>query len=488
MAGTLISVEDVNVSLGGRRVLDTIRFRLMRGEHTAVQGRNGSGKSTLMRLLRGEIFPDDGGGRIFWHTPEGPDASPMSGRGMVALASPAMLELYVRQGWNLSGEELILSGRSEGPLLYSEPEPGEREEARELARTVGVEHLLAQGVATLSQGQLCLLFLARACITRPPVLLLDEFSNGLDARSRARMLELLEVVGRTSTLVIATHRNDSLPLCLHRAIRLDKGRILSDGPCLRPAAKRALAPSIPEIRICPQPLADAEPLVRIRNATVYVDRVPVLREIDWSLHHGEQWILSGPNGAGKSTLLRLIAGEEYPAAGGAITRILPRHGGEVADRETLGRAISLVSDRQQAAYGYDLSGEELVLSGFDNSVGVYREYSRAERATATGWLERLGAASLAERSLRSLSTGQLRILFLARAMVRNPEILLLDEPFSGLDSTARAGMMALLENLIATGVHLVLVTHHADDVPRLMTHVACMEQGRIVAAGPRTAR
>jgi molybdate transport system ATP-binding protein len=510
----LIRVQDVHVTLQGAKALDNVSLDLHEGEHLVVQGRNGSGKSTLLRLLRGEVFPDAGGGSVLWRTEDGFSATPLCGREMVALASPAVMELYVRQGWNLCGEDLILSGVSDGPLLYDDPGGAARERARALAGEMRMAHLLERGVGGMSQGQLCLLFLARACLARPRVLLLDEFSNGLDRQARARVMELLERVGRTSTLVITTHRKGSLPACLRREIRLEKGVMRADGPYVAAGAgarggdapkeaapdganagtcrgtgggARPLGPaSVEALRAVAACRAQAaEPLVRIENATVFVDRVPVLHGITWTLRRGEQWMLSGGNGSGKSTLLRLLAGEEHPAAGGSIRYVMPRHGGEVRGRESLGRAVRLVSDRLQATYRYDIRGEQLVLSGFDNSIGLYRQTSDDERAEARRWMERLDAAHLATRPLRSLSTGQMRALLLARALVGEPELLLLDEPLSGLDEGARANMVGVLNELIAGGMHLVLVTHHDGDVLPVMTHEARLAQGRIVATGPR---
>ncbi len=493
----LVDVENVRVTFQERPALHDLDLRIHVGEHIWLNGRNGSGKSTLLRLLRGEVYPDQGTrGHVTWHTPLGPDSSPISGREMVYLASPAILELYVRQGWNLSGEDLILSGLSDGPLLYSDPGEDMRGKARALARDMGVEHLLERSVPSMSQGQLCLMFLARASLGRPPLLLLDEFSNGLDSASMNNVQGMLENLARVSTIVIATHRPDSLPSCLCREILLDKGRILQDKeyepprkrhhrPAMLPTDFSALALSNSSYPDALPDLDNAPPLIRIHDATVYVEREPVLHDIFWELRPGEQWIVSGSNGAGKSTFLRLLSGDLHPAAGGSIAYNLPEHGGHISGKLNLGRAVRLVSDRSQAAYRYNIDCERLVLSGFEESIGLYRPPLEEEKVEAHKWMERLGVASLARMPLRGVSTGQLRALFLARALVGEPAILLLDEPFSGLDIPAREGMVEILDRLIASGMHLVLVTHHDDDILPAMTHMTRMDMGRIVHTAPR---
>ncbi|MBO4311489.1 MAG: ATP-binding cassette domain-containing protein, partial [Desulfovibrionaceae bacterium] len=167
-------------------------------------------------------------------------------------------------------------------------------------------------------------------IRRPSVLLLDEVTDGLDAASRTLLLELLEKASCLSTLVVSTHRPETLPSWMRREICMDHGRIVSD--ILLPAkegAKRSL--SSHEGKSLSQSaagrMAGGGARIEIRNATVYLRHTPVLHNITWTIEPGQNWAVLGENGAGKSTLMRLLAGDEFPAAGGSIRRFLPRQGG-----------------------------------------------------------------------------------------------------------------------------------------------------------------
>ena len=185
---------------------------------------------------------------------------------------------------------------------------------------------------------------------------------------------------------------------------LENGKAV-DGPMLETAvepekepAPVASAPELKGIRGCSARIA-------IKDASVFIDRVPVLYDINWTINPGENWAVLGGNGAGKSTLLRLLAGDEIVAYGGEIVRELPRQGAALWDRlEVLRKGVRLVSDRQQATYTYDITGEELVFSGIDNSVGVYREPSEKELAQVTDILASLHLEFLAKRTIRSCST------------------------------------------------------------------------------------
>lgn len=482
---TLVTLRGARVTLGGVLALDRVDFNLREGEHTVIQGRNGSGKSTLIRLIRGEITPDQrNGGEVVWHTPEGPETFALIGQRMTALVSTAQLENYVSKGWRINGETLLLTGFPDTPLLYAAPSEAQREAVRHLAAQFKITDLLGRELPSLSHGQIRILLLARACVRKPGILLLDEFTDGFDVRVRDLVNAILEKIAAWSTLLVVAHRADILPACIVRSVHMDKGVIRSDRP-RRIGPPAVDLPATPEVASSGQPEnADALPLIAISNADVYVDETQVLHGIDWRICRGEQWAVIGPNGAGKSTLLRLICGVENAAFGGFVERRLPSQGdGVIVEMERMRRGIGIVSDRIQATYWYDLTGEELVFSGFERSVGLFREPDAAEREEAYAWMERLGVRHLATRRMRSVSTGQLRRLMLARALVGNPDLVLLDEPCSGLDPDVRTELLRVLNDLAASGVHFVLVTHHAADIFPAITHVAYLEDGRMVRQG-----
>ena len=482
----LIEIEHVFVTYPGteRHILNDFNLTLYEGEHAVIRGGNGAGKSTLLRLLRGEQWPDQidhrRAGQVLWHGPEGADPSPLTGRKVTSLVSAMQQERVVHQEWRVDGERLVLGGFSDAIYIAQQPTSEMCETAYQLVRLLGGVHLLKKPVTAMSQGQLRLMLVARSLVRKPEVLLLDEVTDGLDARARNTLLDALERASELSTLVMTTHRPETLPSWIGRQIVLENGKAV-DGPMLETAvepekepAPVASAPELKGIRGCSARIA-------IKDASVFIDRVPVLYDINWTINPGENWAVLGGNGAGKSTLLRLLAGDEIVAYGGEIVRELPRQGGVVDRLEVLRKGVRLVSDRQQATYTYDITGEELVFSGIDNSVGVYREPSEKELAQVTDILASLHLEFLAKRTIRSCSTGEFRRLLLARALAGEPDLLLLDEPFSGLDAPSRNEFFALLNQLARQGVQMILVTHHKADFFPAITHMLQLENGRISA-------
>ena len=199
------------------------------------------------------------------------------------------------------------------------------------------------------------------------------------------------------------------------------------------------------------------------------------------MHPGESWSVRGPNGAGKSTFLRLLLGEEHLAPGGRITRL---DLGPSADVRDVRARVGIVSPDLQARHRGDATGLDVALSGFEGSIGLGVEPTAGQREAAHAWLDAVGAAHLATRSIHSISYGELRRILFARALATDPDVLLLDEPFSGLEPRARAEAMDLVERLCRGGRSVVLVTHHDDEVLPGISFELRLRDGRVERAGP----
>ncbi|WP_444979611.1 ATP-binding cassette domain-containing protein [Desulfovibrio psychrotolerans] len=235
----------------------------------------------------------------------------------------------------------------------------------------------------------------------------------------------------------------------------------------------------------------AEPLIDIADATVFINRVPVLHNITWSILPGQNWAVCGPNGAGKSTLLRLLLGDTRQAWGGTVRWF----GQETPEMHSLRRRIGYVSDRLQATYGHDayhgtlldLTGEELVWSGFSASVGLWewQHITPEQKQAAAAWMHHMGLADHAAQRIRDMSYGRLRRFMLCRAVAPSPDLLVLDEPCSGLDPAARDHFLATLRGLVQSGMQVVYVSHYTSELIPEISHILRLESGHVTFCGPR---
>ncbi len=488
----LIRLENVHVNLRHagfcQEVLRDVDFTLKQGEHVAILGANGSGKSTFLRVLCGETWISHGA--ITWYMQGRAEQSPIMGRRMAALVSHAKQENYVRHEWRLSGEDILLtafSASASEQLLYFIPDAEQKNAVKLMAERLNCTHLLHQAACTLSQGQLRLLLLGRALLRSPQVLLLDEYLDGLDGAQRAHILKILQDC--PCSMVLSDHRANAIPPWIEHVYNLEQGSLRA-----KPAQSFSTYSSPAE-----QSRADAgnakddnrpnvstsdDVFIDIQNATVFIERKAILQNISWTWRAGEHWRLLGANGSGKSTFLHLLAGDEHVAFdGGTIQRNFLRHepmGENVTELAHIRRSIGLLGAKQQQTYAYDVNGLECVLSGLDSVQGVYRHYEEHEIAKAQALLRRFKLQSLENRHIRSLSTGQLRRILLARLFMGDAQLLLLDEPFSGLDQTSYFAMRNILEEETLHGhVHIILVSHYEEDTLACINRYARFHVGTI---------
>lgn len=472
----LVSIDNVSLFIPGdvRRelILRDLTWHLARGEHTAITGPNGAGKSSLLRLMHGDLWPASGS--IAWQPDAKPETSRIVARGMAALVSPQIQAEIQSRAWQITAGGLIagLCGQTCGQAVPSPDSIGELLAEWQAGAIAGM------ALPALSQGQLRLTLLAAAILARPKLILLDEWSDGLDAQRQALVLATFTRLRREMTFVFAAHRQSALPAWISRWLTMAAGRLEPGAPAPEGRAPEPLA----------APAVAAGPvLAELRNVSVITGGVALLKNINWQLRAGEHWRIKGANGAGKSTFLRLLAGDEFVYAGGELILRSRKSGSVLRTLAQKRGAVSLVSDLGQAQYGYDLTALELVLSGHENSVGLYRGYGPAEIAAARKLIylffgDACGQA-IAQSSIRRLSTGQLRKLFLARALVCNPEILLLDEPCSGLDPDSRADFLRLLDRIASGAVAglapaLVFVSH--EEAPACINRWAEMRAGALI--------
>lgn len=230
------------------------------------------------------------------------------------------------------------------------------------------------------------------------------------------------------------------------------------------------------------------PLIEIRNATIWRGSTRVFRNFDLTIEQHERVAILGPNGSGKTTLLKTINRELYPVvANDSVVKILGRDQWDVWE---LRKHIGLVSHDLQQRYTPTTTALEVVVSGFHSSIGVHGSLARhitdEQVARAEEILATLGIEALRGTPLSSMSTGQQRRCLLGRALVHDPDTLILDEPTEGLDFAASFDYLQRIRKLSESGHNIVIVTHHLDDIPPEVDRVIVLKKGEIVADGGKS--
>lgn len=226
------------------------------------------------------------------------------------------------------------------------------------------------------------------------------------------------------------------------------------------------------------------PAVALRGVTVRREGVAVLDGIDWCVNRSERWVVLGPNGSGKTTMLQVAGARLWPTAG--RVEVLGAELGRV-DVRTLRPRVALVSGAVTRQLRADVTARDVVASGRYGALETWwHTYQAADWEKADTLLSQGGVGPIAERSFGVISEGERQQVLLARALMSDPELVLLDEPFAGLDLGARERLLLRLHALAADAGSppIVLVTHHCEEIPPGFTHGGLMRAGRLIAAGP----
>ncbi|MFN2131527.1 MAG: ATP-binding cassette domain-containing protein [Anaerolineae bacterium] len=507
-AAPFLTIEDVFLYLHGGGRLGPIDWEMRSDQHWAVIGPNGSGKSRLMQAIAGRS--PVAGGTIRYHFVRN-GGSPHDCVAYVSFESQSAAlpweSPFHQARWNRGVDQRSLSvsdALSErrvmhfNPFLVADerPEPTGFEAHRaRVIDLVGIESLLSRSIDQVSNGERRKVLLAGALLRRPQLLILDNPFAGLDAGFRDRLYRILEsLMEGDLRIILVTNGRELLPAGITHLLRIDHGGVIAQEPrerALQVAPEhlmrdRGQAEAFPAAAAQERKDVEAPPtgnLVDMRSVSVSYGGVQVLEKVDWVIHPGENWALLGPNGAGKSTLLSLILGDNPQAYANDVSLFGKRRGSGDNIWDIKSR-IGWVAPELHLYYPRNVSCFEVVCSGFYDAMGPYRRCTAQQRDTIAEWLQRLGLAHVGDTSFGALSEGEQRMILIARALVKEPELLVLDEPCQGLDEANRDRVLRTVEALgDHTASSLIYVSHQRDALPGTITHLLRLEGGRVAGRG-----
>ena len=488
---TLLSLHHASIRRPEGLVLHDLTFTLEPGQHWAVLGENGAGKSSFLEALAGKL-PIVGG--MFEH-PVGPlrEAVELVPRDFSFHRIVASSAKFYQQRFNSQTAEDAPTVRE---VLQNQLKPvGTVDDASvklppplydeawlaEVAGWVQISHLLDRRFTSLSNGETRRTLLARSLLRRPRILLLDNPISGLDVASRQRLHETLNRIAREVTLVLVT-TPEEIPACVTHVAELVVGRLtraarVADFQLLFADTGGSGEPPHNSLRL-PEPAVDFSLAVRMRGVSVRYGENEVLKNIHWEVRRGEKWAVLGPNGSGKSTLLSLITADN-PQGYANDFDLFDRKRGSGESIWDIKSRIGFVSPELHLYFPRETPVWKVVASGLFDTAGLFRKLSNEQAAQVELLMNLLEISALREKRLAQLSTGQQRWVLLARALVKNPPLLILDEPGQGLDPAHVALFRDLVDSLCEHSARTLLyVSHYAAEIPRCVTHELRLKEGR----------
>ena len=466
----MLQIENTIYKISDFRVFTIESLMINAGDIVAFVGRNGSGKSILAKALAG-------------------DQTILSGKVInrfksIAHISFEYLQKIIDDEWKRNNTDMLSDKEDDTGLTTSEIIQEYNQDqtlCENLALQFGIADLLNRRFKYLSTGETRKTLICRTLMSKPELLILDEPFDGLDVASRANLAEILSQLSKQNiTIVMVLNRFNEIPLFVKYIGLLANCQLLKYGTkdtILDDVAVKQLAnlehlsnftlPDPDEISV---PLPNDLDRIILNNGFVQYDGKAIINGLSWQVRANENWQIIGPNGAGKSTLLSLITGDHPQGYSNDLT-LFGRKRGSGETIWDIKRHIGYVSSSFHLDYRISLSVENVLASGYFDSIGLYQAPSDKQLKLVKQWLQLLDLTELAEKPFQSLSWGLQRLVLIARALVKHPTLLILDEPLQGLDYLNRELVKSWIDNLIDRGnTQLLFVSHHTEDAPKCITH------------------
>ncbi|RYC67597.1 ATP-binding cassette domain-containing protein [Spirosoma sordidisoli] len=430
-------------------------FQLHAGQCWAVVGATGSGKTLFLQTLAGQVP------RLAGRLVRRQSVAYVSFREESRLFSYSGHFYQQRYQATMSDEG---SRGQAAPTLRDYLQLADPAAARPLLDRLGLSPLLDRTFLKLSNGQSRKARIGKALLQQPAVLLLDNPFVGLDAAFRQELTQwLAELTQHGLTLVLATDA-DSIPPFVTHVVELGGSQIQWAGPiqAYRPTARPSQQTALPIWQTSALP-ADFGEAFRLSEVTVRYGDQLILDRVSWTVRPGERWALLGPNGAGKSVLLSLLYGDHPQAYANLIHVFDHRRGRPGQSIWDVKRRIGFVSPELHLYFPQQLTARQVVLTGLTDTLTIPRQASADTQADLLAMLRYFGLSEKADKPFGQLSAGEQRLVLLVRALIKNPPVLILDEPFQAIDAARVELARRLLDGL--PDKTILFVTHDRRDLP-----------------------
>jgi molybdate transport system ATP-binding protein len=480
----LVKLENASVSFQGNKIIDSAVLDITSEECIRIAGGNGTGKTTFLRLVKGDQTPDTGIGcsRIYCFNGE-QSPSPIHAAKHVRIVSPRQQDEYRIRGWNLTGREVVVTGIDDTPLLYHDPDQMELARADEIISWLDIGNLSQKSILRMSRGEGRKILIARALVSTPQLLLLDEFLHELDMLSRRDVMVVIEkAFHRGIGILYTSHRDEETLPSTTRTLFLENGKLVDrkNVPAVDSSAPNAEF-ILSENDSVSGMILGKETLLTVKNCSIYQNDTLILRDLEFSMNASQNWAVIGSNGSGKSTFIKMLYGLILPSVESTVERFGVYQGDPLSNFRL---HAGYISSELQTTYDREMRCVDVVASGFYSSIGIYEPLSDSKTSAAMDFLTKMNLSPFAGREFGTLSYGEQRKVLFARALIHKPFILFLDEPFTGIDSAIRTWMIQMLESLAGKQFSMMIAVHHAEDIPKSVTHILHIERGRISFAGP----
>ncbi len=471
----IIKITDGVTRNADVRFMHPLNFVLSEGEHLAVVGRNGSGKSIFIGVLMGRYPLREG-------SIEYDFSSSKSNAVYENVRYISFQDVYgssdtgscYQLRWNAHEQDDEIP--TVGDLLGDCDDENRKEN---ILNTFGITPMLDKKIIFLSSGELRKFQVANALLSSPRLLIIDNPFIGLDDMARWVLHEQLKriTVSGSVQIILVVPSVEEIPSYVTHVVEISEMNVTAKMPRDNFFDNYNMVyPDVDDVFDSVMSLPDdshafeGNEVLSFKNVTVQYGKRVILDGMNWKVNKGDVWLLTGDNGSGKSTLLSLVSADNLQSYACDISLFGRRRGSGESIWE-IKKHIGYVSPEMHRGYLRNLPMSDIVASGLHDSIGLYVKSSPEQLMACEYWMNIFGISHLKERSFITLSSGEQRLALLARAFVKDPSLLILDEPLHGLDSYNKYRVISIIEAFSQrAGKTVIYVSHYDHEVPSTVTH------------------
>ena len=468
---------------------EPVNFSLEEGEHIAIVGRNGAGKTMFVDMITGKhpVFPDSV--RYAFDEPYN-NLKYISFRDTYGGDNDRTY--FLQQRWNQmeidENTPTVGSKLEEAFEQAGEDTPERRAFQKHIYEILNLKQLLDKYIILLSSGELRKYKLALSLFTNPKVLIMENPFIGLDKETREQLGKLLGLLVKEQDLqlILVLAKTDEIPDFITHIVKVIDRKVEAKTEYIKSQQVNTNSPSAILHALGYEHVSDTslpsssssifplQEIIKFDKVTIRYGTRTILKDLDWTVKKGEHWALSGHNGSGKSTLLSLVCADN-PQSYACNISLFGQKRGSGESIWDIKRHIGYVSPEMHRSYKQNIPAIQIVASGLKDTVGLYTRPNESEKQQCRYWLNVFSIGHLENRNFHEMSSGEQRLVLLARAFVKEPDLLILDEPLHGLDDENRVMVKEIVDKYCEDSSRtLIYVTHYQEELPNCIDHSICL--------------
>ncbi|AZI24202.1 ATP-binding cassette domain-containing protein [Pedobacter sp. G11] len=477
MKESFVSIQDLTLKHHQKSVLKDLNWTINTGEQYVLFGESGSGKTSLAKIISGQLSAI-GELKVNFDNNSHLPAEVLFVESWYQFKNlEGVANFYYQQRYTSQQAKDTLTVHAE-LVSYGKEKGLHLDQVEPILEALNFASFASSQLIELSSGEHKKLQLVKALWLKPQLLIIDQPYTGLDAASRKNLNLLLDEVSGDGVQLILISNDIELPTSINRFAEIKDGKIsMSHAKAATSVSVEKDLKEIPDF-LKESPLYSSEEIVKMVDVNINYGEKQVLKNINWEVKAGEKWLLQGHNGSGKSTLLSLVNGD-HPQSYANELYLFGNRRGSGESIWDIKQHIGLISPEFHWYFDASATVWQSIASGFYDTVGLFQQLPYSKSQQVDELVEYFGLTDNKNELLTSLPLGKQRLVLLARTIIKNPELLILDEPCQGLDQLQTQHFNRLVDELCSNGMTLIYVGHFESQLPTCIEKRILLEKGEV---------